>query len=160
MDITAWLAEAGAADLPSGNPFLPGDANLDGVVDGLDFTIWNNNKFSDNAAAWCGGDFTGDGRVDGLDFVVWNNHKFQSSAAPLTAPATDAPVDPVAGSVAAVGIGPGGRPNSPGRKADAHEFGPQFVKRPPIRQNVAPKRGPHVVLDAIYSDFGKWREDS
>ncbi|MEM8678122.1 MAG: endonuclease/exonuclease/phosphatase family protein, partial [Planctomycetota bacterium] len=56
---------------------LPGDANLDGVVDGQDFIAWNNNKFS-NGNGWEEGDFTGDGIVDGLDFVVWNNFKFQS----------------------------------------------------------------------------------
>ena len=32
-------------NLPSGNPYLLGDANLDGTVDGQDFLIWNSNKF-------------------------------------------------------------------------------------------------------------------
>ncbi len=37
---------------------LPGDANLDGYVDVLDFNLWNQNKFT-NFAAWVTGDFNG-----------------------------------------------------------------------------------------------------
>ncbi len=77
-DLTAWLAQAGAAELPSGNPYLPGDANLDGSVDGSDFSIWNSDKFM-SLAAWCSGDFDASGVIDGSDFNLWNNHKFTSS---------------------------------------------------------------------------------
>ncbi|MEM8681600.1 MAG: hypothetical protein AAGF97_19815, partial [Planctomycetota bacterium] len=64
--------------LPSGNPYLLGDANLDGIVDGQDFLIWNANKFT-NTDHWCSADFTADGVVDGQDFLVWNANKFTSS---------------------------------------------------------------------------------
>ena len=57
---------------------LPGDANLDRVVDGLDFVIWNNHKFG--SGGWCDGDFNHDGSVDGSDFIVWNDFKFTSAA--------------------------------------------------------------------------------
>lgn len=77
-DLTQWLAEAGAVNLASGNPYLPGDSNLDGMVDGVDFIQWNANKFTMNAA-WCSGDFNADGIVDGVDFVIWNQHKFTSA---------------------------------------------------------------------------------
>ena len=77
-DVDAWLALAGAANLESENAYLPGDANLDGVVDGGDFVIWNANKFEDHSA-WCRGDFTADGVVDGADFIVWNQNKFTTS---------------------------------------------------------------------------------
>ena len=77
-DLTAWLAEAGAAELASGNPFLNGDANLSGVVDVSDFNIWNANKFT-NSAAWCLGDFNADGVVDTSDFNLWNMNKFTTS---------------------------------------------------------------------------------
>jgi RHS repeat-associated protein len=77
-DLDAWLALAGAANLPTGNPYLPGDANLNGVVDGSDFGIWNAHKFT-STAAWCDGDFNADGVVDGSDFGIWNAHKFQGS---------------------------------------------------------------------------------
>ncbi|MEM8679605.1 MAG: PQQ-dependent sugar dehydrogenase [Planctomycetota bacterium] len=79
-DRDAWLTEAGARNLPSGNAYLVGDANLDGVVDGQDFIAWNNSKFT-TVAAWTAGDFTADGLVDGQDFIAWNNNKFTSADA-------------------------------------------------------------------------------
>jgi hypothetical protein len=84
-DLSVWLVRAGAANLLSGNPYLPGDANLDGVVDGSDFGIWNSNKFT-NLAAWCSGDFTADGFVDGSDFGIWNSRKFTSSDSAASVP--------------------------------------------------------------------------
>ena len=78
FDLTQWLADAGAVNLASGNPYLPGDANLDGVVDGQDFIEWNTHKFT-NTAKWCSGDFNADGVVDGADFITWNGNKFTSS---------------------------------------------------------------------------------
>ena len=78
-DLGLWLAIAGAANLPSGQPYLRGDANLDGFVDGSDFILWNQHKFTPSAS-WCQGDFNADGFVDGADFVLWNAHKFQSFA--------------------------------------------------------------------------------
>ena len=77
-DLNQWRADAGAANLDSGNPYLLGDANLDGTVDGQDFVVWNANKFT-ATPAWCAGDFNADGTVDGQDFVVWNSNKFTSS---------------------------------------------------------------------------------
>ena len=77
-DRDAWLVEAGAAELASGNPFLVGDANLDGVVDVSDFNRWNGNKFS-MTSAWCSGDFNADGVVDVSDFNLWNGNKFSMS---------------------------------------------------------------------------------
>jgi hypothetical protein len=77
-DLSAWLAEAGAANLASGNAYLLGDADLNGTVNGADFLIWNQNKFS-SAPAWCHGDFNANGTVDGADFVIWNQFKFQTA---------------------------------------------------------------------------------
>lgn len=78
-DLDAWLVEAGAANLPSGNPYLFGDADLDGGVDGTDYGVWNANKFTVNAR-WCSGDFNADGFIDGRDFGLWNANKFTSAA--------------------------------------------------------------------------------
>ncbi|MEM8678033.1 MAG: PKD domain-containing protein [Planctomycetota bacterium] len=80
-DRDLWLALAGAANLPSGNPYLLGDANLDGVVDGQDFIVWNTSKFTANSD-WTAGDFNADGIVDGMDFIDWNNNKFTSADRP------------------------------------------------------------------------------
>ena len=77
-DLTAWLAAAGSVNLLSGGAYLPGDANLDGTVDGQDFIAWNANKFT-STAAWCSGDFNADGVVDGQDFIAWNANKFTSA---------------------------------------------------------------------------------
>ena len=77
-DRDAWLALAGAANLPSGNPYLLGDSNLDGFVDGEDFLAWNANKFRPTGT-WSQGDWSADGITDGEDFLIWNANKFQSS---------------------------------------------------------------------------------
>ncbi len=53
---------------------VPGDANGDGRVDGIDLTVWNDNRFGEGD--WTQGDFTGDGLVDGSDFDLWNQYKF------------------------------------------------------------------------------------
>jgi hypothetical protein len=84
-DLTEWLAIAGSINLPSGNRYSPGDANLDGHVDGSDFGIWNANKFT-SLAAWCSGDFTADGAIDGSDFGIWNANKFTSADQASTVP--------------------------------------------------------------------------
>ncbi len=78
FDLNSWLEQAGALNNDSGNAYLAGDANLDGVVDVSDFNRWNSNKFT-NTPAWCAGDFTADGVVDVSDFNVWNANKFQAS---------------------------------------------------------------------------------
>ncbi|MEM7315823.1 MAG: Ig-like domain-containing protein, partial [Planctomycetota bacterium] len=70
-DVLTWLAIAGAVNLPSGNPYLPGDGNLDGVVDTSDFNIWNANKFTVRND-WSTGDYNADGVIDTSDFNIWN----------------------------------------------------------------------------------------
>ena len=84
-DRDAWLAEAGANNLVSGRPYLLGDANLDGDVDGSDFGAWNGNKFT-STAAWCAGDFDANGGIDGSDFGIWNGNKFTSANATAAVP--------------------------------------------------------------------------
>lgn len=78
-DRDAWLADA-ATQNGLGSPYKLGDANLDGVVDGSDFGIWNSNKFT-SALNWDQGDFNQDGVVDGSDFGIWNGNKFTASDA-------------------------------------------------------------------------------
>jgi hypothetical protein len=80
LDLDAWLAQAGAANLPSGNPYSYGDANLDGVVDVSDFNMWNSFKFTP-IAQWCFGDFNADGSIDVSDFNLWNVNKFTTADA-------------------------------------------------------------------------------
>ena len=84
-DRDAWLIQAGAENLPSGNAYLVGDADLNGNVDGSDFNLWNAHKF-DHTAKWSQGDFNADGNTDGSDFGLWNAHKFSSSLAITAVP--------------------------------------------------------------------------
>ncbi len=87
-DRDLWLSEAGASNLPSQAAYLPGDANLDGIVDVSDFNIWNQNKFVSHdptspGTGWSTGDFNGDGVTDVADFNIWNNNKFTSAVRPV-----------------------------------------------------------------------------
>jgi hypothetical protein len=65
VDLTAWLSEA-AGQNGFGQPYLPGDSNLDGAVNATDL---NNLALSwrQNLALWSAGDFTADGFVDSAD---------------------------------------------------------------------------------------------
>ena len=76
-DVTEWVVNLKGT--------LLGDANLDGSVDGSDFSVWNSHKFT-NLAAYCSGDFNGDGSVDGSDFSIWNGHKFRTASAVVPEP--------------------------------------------------------------------------
>jgi len=50
----------------------PGDANQDGIVDGLDYNAWSLSYLQ--AGDWAEGDFNEDDLVDGLDYNVWSLH--------------------------------------------------------------------------------------
>jgi hypothetical protein len=78
-DLTHWRLIVGDEQLGPGRSYLPADANLDGVVDFLDFNIWASNRFTNNAS-WCMGDFNASGVIDFLDFNIWAAYRFQSSA--------------------------------------------------------------------------------
>ena len=77
---SGWLQVAGTRnpDKTAGRAYLPGDANLDGRVDGRDFVIWNDNKGA-QTSRWTRGDFNADGIVDVEDFTIWSSYKFESS---------------------------------------------------------------------------------
>ena len=81
LDVNDWLAVAGARNNASGDPYIMGDANLDGSVDGSDFSYWNTNKFQ-LTGLWSAGDFNADGSTDGSDFSLWNT----TSSNPLPRP--------------------------------------------------------------------------
>ncbi len=55
---------------------IPGDANLDGVVNGQDLLAWQSGLFTEDE--WVEGDFNLDGLVNGLDILVWQSHLFES----------------------------------------------------------------------------------
>ncbi len=84
QDFFAWLAEAGAAELPSGAPYLAADGDLNGFVDVSDLGILNASRFTSNTG-FCNGDFNADGVIDVTDYNTWNGLKFQSSGGALNA---------------------------------------------------------------------------
>ena len=104
--LTLIVAGSGITDL-AGNPLLvgantswqtvppiPGDFNLDGVVDTLDEAIWFANAWT--GTTWAQGDANGDGHVDGLDrdIVIANLGRsiYLGSVGPLpTGPAKPLP---------------------------------------------------------------------
>ncbi len=51
----------------------PGDANLDGRVDGTDFLAWQRG-YMNHQTGLSQGDFNGDGVVDGTDFLIWQRY--------------------------------------------------------------------------------------
>ena len=87
-DRDRWLQLA-AIDQGLATPYQPGDTNLDGGVDGVDFNAWNASKFT-STLHWDRGNFTGDAVVDGADFNVWNAFKFQASSAIVAVPESGA----------------------------------------------------------------------
>ena len=100
-DCDEWLVIAGAANLPSGNPYIRGDANLDGSVDASDFNIWNSSKFTNNSN-YTSGDFNCDGFVDTSDFNVWNSVKFTSSDTNVVPEPENLPIVLLLGGVLAI----------------------------------------------------------
>lgn len=57
--------------LESTCPGLPGDANGDNKVDGIDYVIWLTHYDQATDSGPQDGDFNFDRRVDGVDYVVW-----------------------------------------------------------------------------------------
>ena len=99
--LTLTAAGSGITDL-AGNPLtvggsitwrtvppIPGDFNLDGVVDNLDKAIWFANAFT--GTTWAQGDANGDGVVNGLDrdilYANLGRSIFKEYSAPPPSPA-------------------------------------------------------------------------
>ena len=60
-------------------PLVPGDYNLDGTVNALDYNVWHTNLgASTDSLPLLHGDGTGDGTVDAADYVLWRDHVGQN----------------------------------------------------------------------------------
>ena len=55
-------------------PVLPGDYNLDGVVDAADYTVWRDTLGATGIGAFTGADGNGDGAVAQADYDVWRSN--------------------------------------------------------------------------------------
>jgi probable HAF family extracellular repeat protein len=86
--------EAWIAVLPglSPDPSIPGDANLDGRVDGLDLALTVKHLGQTCGASFTQGDFTGDGMVSMADVLIIKNRfgTFSTSGAAAAVPETHA----------------------------------------------------------------------
>jgi hypothetical protein len=87
-----------------------GDANLDGTVDGSDYSLIDNG-FINNLTGWFNGDFNYDGVIDGSDYALidnsFNQQGVQLDAALSTSQiaSTEAVPEPAAMSLLMLGIG-------------------------------------------------------
>lgn len=79
-DLNEWLVLGGAANpsVTGGNPFLRGDANLDGQVDSTDLGLLLN-SFGANEQRWSNGNFNSDQVVDSTDLGLLLNNFGQTS---------------------------------------------------------------------------------
>ncbi|MCA9100866.1 MAG: PEP-CTERM sorting domain-containing protein [Planctomycetales bacterium] len=70
-------------------PWIDGDADIDGKVDGLDYLTWAGNFGKSEDAIWFDGDFVHDGTVDGLDYLAWaSNYGTNTNASVVPEPGT------------------------------------------------------------------------
>jgi len=117
---------------------FPGDGDGNGVVDGLDYGIWQNGYQHTNPT-FDTGDFNGNGVVDGLDYNLWQNNY---NAAPGGQAAADRP----AGSAGAGGLlrslGPAAAPylsqtrGTPAAPPSPTGIAPDAVTTPPSAARV------------------------
>ncbi len=63
---------------------VPGDANVDGLVDGADYTVWADHY--KQPGNWAQANFNGDSLVDGADYTIWADH-FTGGGAAVPEPA-------------------------------------------------------------------------
>ncbi|MBL9125045.1 MAG: dockerin type I repeat-containing protein [Planctomycetaceae bacterium] len=81
--------------------YRAGDGNLDGAVDGADYTRWSDHYLTTTHQGVAAGDYNGDGLVDGADYTLWADH---FTAAPSLTLATHAVPEPSSRLLALLGI--------------------------------------------------------
>lgn len=82
-------------------PAVPGDATLDGSIDGADYTVWADGYLQTTSQGGWRGDFNRDGHVDGVDYTIWADH---FSPASLATPAISAVPEPAGWLLATLGV--------------------------------------------------------
>lgn len=83
----------------SGGPFIPGDFDRNGVVDGADLIVWQDN-FGQQSGL---GDGDNNGVVDGADFLVWQRQYQVAGEMPPSGGASAVP-EPTGLTIAAIAI--------------------------------------------------------
>lgn len=82
---------------------IPGDANSNGFVDGVDYIAWAEH-FLLTGQTWASGDFSGDGKVDGADYIAWSDHFRPVPSQAIAASAVPEPSSIILAGLAAVGV--------------------------------------------------------
>lgn len=67
-------------------PSRPGDFDLDGDIDGIDFLAWQRGLGTVGSATVFDGDANGDGNVDAADLAIWKSNYATASAVATTVP--------------------------------------------------------------------------
>ena len=70
-----------------GAVFQPGDADLNGAVDGGDLALMGGHWMQQSGASWADGDFNDDGKVDGGDLALMGGNWMWSAPQPSPGPA-------------------------------------------------------------------------
>ena len=85
-----FVATTGTTLTVTVQPELPGDGNLDGWVDGLDYLLWaaNYNENPSDPPGPLGGDYNRDSVTDGLDYLLWAGEYGNHAAYAVPEPAT------------------------------------------------------------------------
>jgi hypothetical protein len=86
--VVAGRIDIGAIEFPG--PALPGDFDLNGVVDGADHVLWRK-TLGAAVPAFTGADGDGDGTIDQDDYNVWRAHFGQTAPAAGAGSAAAAP---------------------------------------------------------------------
>ena len=65
--------DIGAYEVQTAAPALPGDYNLDGIVDAVDYTVWRD-TLGQSVPAFSGADGNGDAQITEADYQVWRSN--------------------------------------------------------------------------------------
>ena len=71
--------------------YRAGDSNLDGFVDGADYTKWAAHFLQKTDRGVADGDYNGDGLVNGADYILWADHFYVGSPSTVAAMAVPEP---------------------------------------------------------------------
>ena len=108
---------------------LPGDGDGNGIVDGMDYQVWQNG-YQQSPAGFSRGDYDCNGVIDGLDYNIWQN--YYGHYAPYTEDTPTAGVDEaggVASAAVAAGAGPAPPPTGQAPRLAAMRPGPGAEER-------------------------------
>ncbi len=81
--VSGGRIDMGAFELQVPGPALPGDYNLNTIVDAADYVLWRKTVGTTGVVAYAGADGDGDATVDQDDYGVWRAHFGQTLFGPV-----------------------------------------------------------------------------